>query len=689
MRRVSQSASSLPPLIITLPPLRRQAPPVEHSRFNTSNGSSCTQGDRVAGLSFCTPSCAEGYGPSESFLNCSCGDLTPATFSCDPLPCDTPLATPFIDGQLPCEEGEATIPSNTSCTVRCAEGYTPSVRTLSCSLGVMDASNLTCEEDPCAIPSVTNAAVSGSVCAEPTSPQCEKGYTTLDAECLPSGATCTVQCAPGYTANGSIPIISPVANCSRGILSPFTCDPSPCPAVTNVTDGYCAQGDWVESHTSCSARCLNGSTPNTPYLACAYGVLSIDDFVCVADACLPPRDIPNAAAQACGGANADAQVRYGDTVYLRAHTGHYLRVIERPGSALGSLVLAQGTEKSGAHAFTIEYSNDWNAEVTTEHTASVFFRDTTTGRFLDVAGNAALGWDPGSSLQARSGERLSEGAFTVQTAAGGLLMSDSTVYLQAWTGKNLETDPVTSRLRAQWTDNTGSWQGFTLEKERNTVEHGGECRPACLPYFTPSVPLLQCYRGSLTPSGFDCVPDTCPASHLDVIPYISAGSACAEGGTIEANAACTPQCEAGFVPTQPSLSCYANAFTPPRLFCQPDTISNISALEMGTDYLQFQWTHNTSVRPPALGCNFTRWKVEISSAANEAWSEVASCPGLDEQDTTCNATGLPSGTFHWVRVQQVCEESFVASLAVWDIDYDRLLSDPALLSRFKARAQLR
>ena len=97
------------------------------------------------------------------------------------------------------------------------------------------ADDTKCEEPPCSLPSITNAAadVCGSGVAE-----------------IADSASCTVACGTGYTAS------STTTACAQGDLASFSCDPSPCslPSVTNAL---------APASGLCDARCVAESGVDT------------------------------------------------------------------------------------------------------------------------------------------------------------------------------------------------------------------------------------------------------------------------------------------------------------------------------------------------------------------------------------------------------------------------------------------
>lgn len=104
--------------------------------------------------------------------------------------------------------------------------------------------------------------------------------------------------------------------------------------------------------------------------------------------------------------------------------------------------------------------------------------------------------------------------------------------------------------------------------EGPSIEHGENCTTVCWYGHDPSVESLECYKGVLSPSTFECSPWEC---HAPVGIENAASPPCIEGFTIPTYGVCTPQCAPRYVSTNVlELSCYVGQLTPPVFDCEPE-----------------------------------------------------------------------------------------------------------------------
>ncbi|CAL1138224.1 unnamed protein product [Cladocopium goreaui] len=220
----------------------------------------------------CRTQCKEGYHPSSAKLSCFAGELSPATWSCEEDPCPA-LKNIKNAPELTCRQGDSII-SGTVCTTFCSPGYTPSPKSLSCSLGDFTPATYVCKPDPCPLHLVPNRLGSGC-----------KGVTRPAV--IQSGDTCETQCEEGYSPSVK------GQKCFAGSLTPtfWSCEPDPCepPAgIRNAAPNTCKEGKSVSSGGLCTSQCADGYSPSVSSLACNLGKLAPAAFTCIPDPCQIP-----------------------------------------------------------------------------------------------------------------------------------------------------------------------------------------------------------------------------------------------------------------------------------------------------------------------------------------------------------------------------------------------------------------
>eukprot|EP00930_Biecheleria_cincta_P084475 TRINITY_DN7393_c0_g1_i2.p1 TRINITY_DN7393_c0_g1~~TRINITY_DN7393_c0_g1_i2.p1 ORF type:complete len:1438 (+),score=201.48 TRINITY_DN7393_c0_g1_i2:125-4438(+) len=229
----------------------------------------------------CTSSCQPGYSPSVAELSCTAGKLTPQVFTCNPDPCNAPQVA---NAPTPSCRNGAKPAHGSKCDTICKEGYTPSLPSLDCELGVFKPEIFRCVEQPCATPKVTNAKPSA----------CREG------DQIPAKGFCTVACAPGYE-----PAKARVQCLEGKLVETLRCNPKPCPAPPKTGNAQgCVEGDSILHAKSCTPKCSAGTATSPPNLRleCIAGTLTPPSFICGEDPCPAPANIANVdPAGACAG----------------------------------------------------------------------------------------------------------------------------------------------------------------------------------------------------------------------------------------------------------------------------------------------------------------------------------------------------------------------------------------------------
>jgi len=145
----------------------------------------CAEGNFLRHGASCAPRCANLFSPSLSSLTCSEGVLSPATFTCIGTPCTAPTTVTHAETN-PCEDGglgTSVVAHGASCTPRCTSGYSPNVASMACHLGTLTPSTFTCEGSSCPAPTGISDGLA---------PTCTQGDT------IPHGGNCTPRCREHY-----------------------------------------------------------------------------------------------------------------------------------------------------------------------------------------------------------------------------------------------------------------------------------------------------------------------------------------------------------------------------------------------------------------------------------------------------------------------------------------------------------
>ncbi|CAK0906155.1 unnamed protein product [Prorocentrum cordatum] len=241
----------------------------------------CQEGTNILAGGACTAACQAGYAPTAASLTCSHSELRPPSFECYEKRCLAPTSIENAMGES-CQEG-AEIHSGGTCTAECEEGYTPSVASLECRLGVFTPASFECYEQGCVAPrDIENA----------------EGVTCEEGATIEAAGTCTAACQAGF-----LPDEASLA-CSRGELRPpmFVCREKTCAAPASVENAEgvpCQEGAVIDSGGNCTALCQEGYAPDVKSLACSRGELTPASFECVEQGCMAPGDIEDAADAPC------------------------------------------------------------------------------------------------------------------------------------------------------------------------------------------------------------------------------------------------------------------------------------------------------------------------------------------------------------------------------------------------------
>ena len=168
---------------------------------------------------------------------------------------------PFDNNSRVCAGGVWTAHGAT-CVTQCRAGYTPSVASLFCSDGDFYPPTFSCRAPGCTAPAVRHSL----------STSCQEGAH------LPSGGTCTPNCAVGSEA--SVPALT----CSAGRLTPltFSCSEPRCaaPTVQFAKTPSCREGATIKSGGVCTLLCQSGYVSSVELLSCLVGDFSPSNFTC-------------------------------------------------------------------------------------------------------------------------------------------------------------------------------------------------------------------------------------------------------------------------------------------------------------------------------------------------------------------------------------------------------------------------
>lgn len=247
---------------------------------NIANGGAptCLEGGDIAHGTGCKASCQTGFIPSSAVLNCNFGVLDPPTFFCEPLSCGLEgVKIDFQHPRGPCEEGDL-VQHGSQCHARCQEGYEPSVRTLTCELGVFKPATFTCVEAKCSIPlAIAHAAPM----------PCAEFWTAHRSGGIPHGQNCTAACKSGYVPSDA------TLTCTYGVLTPptFQCVHDGCVVPSDIrhaAERVCKEGTEIQHNETCTPQCREGYVSTVQTLSCHSGKFYPEDFYCLEAPCDMP-----------------------------------------------------------------------------------------------------------------------------------------------------------------------------------------------------------------------------------------------------------------------------------------------------------------------------------------------------------------------------------------------------------------
>ena len=477
---------------------------------NAAADGACLEGDSVSSGTPCSTRCGEGYEPSLPQLLCYAGTLSPPSFSCEPLACAAPTGIEHLSFAGACLEG-ASINSSGRCTPLCTPGFSSTDEMLNCSLGVLSPGNFTCLGDPCPAPAGIPHAAQPSSCAQ--------------GSLVGSGGACVSKCEAGYDA------YPPQLQCSAGVLSPaaFACEPSPCMAPAGiahaVVNGSCVEGAYVNHSEQCTAACEFGYAPSAAILNCSLGQLSPPSYTCVAQPCAAPA--------------VDFALSSGS-----CESGHFV--------ASGSRCVAAC--EPGYNA--TETSLNCEATVLTPPGFAC----------IPLPCEAPAGVASAAPLACAEGDRIESGGTCTARCVSGYTPSAATLGCLATV-----LDPVTFECLPDPcpVPTTVPNANPTLPCGPGALlDSGSTCAPSCQAGYTSTEASLSCFAGNLTPPVFGCEPDPCEAP--SGMQNLAGALACAEGAVIASGDGCTPRCAEGYSPTAPHLSCLAAVLSPASFTCEPD-----------------------------------------------------------------------------------------------------------------------
>lgn len=562
----------------------------------------------------CTPACIAGYYSPAARLDCFDGALTPSSFSCvesckapnnanglavtcaaggvctvtcnegyysatesfscedepdvaDGLTClESPCSLPAIDniGDPPCLEG-AVVDSGSACTPQCASGYYPSESSLSCHLQNFAPPTFQCLPLPCSAPEPSHAV----------SPYCEGGQTVA------SGENCTPTCAIGYGPSNEY------LSCSLGTLDPatYTCEPLPCtvPDVEGaLASGLCAEGSTFEHGDTCTAQCATGYAPSDAQLTCALGVMVTSNFSCIPDSCDAPIGIHRGGTPSCEQGDTVAS---GTSCISRCESG-YTPNVDSLACNLGKLEppffacseskcpapeVNNSLTPSCVEGEEIDHNGVCTAACEARHTPSALSLRCELGAFdpstytcEPFSCPAPTGVDMAPTVTCAQGDTIEHGTGCTPVCDAGYV---PTVDVLDCSLGNLTPESFNCTPAPCQAPSVADAPPDSCE-QGPSVGSGDVCTPQCDPGFTANETELLCNLGSLSPLTFECTGNPCDAPNATAF---SMNETCEEGESIAHGEVCTPQCSDGYIPTVPSLACNLGTLSPPAFVCSPSS----------------------------------------------------------------------------------------------------------------------
>ncbi len=168
-------------------------------------------GTQLSSGSTCSISCTSaGYSLQGAAYSCANGVVSGGPQVCSPNPCSAALSTAPSNGDIGTCGGAMV--SGSSCSITCSNRYSITGPNYQCAAGTITGGPQSCAPLPCSAP-VTAAPSNGMLgsCGVP----------------LASGASCSIDCAAGYSVIGS------AYSCSAGVVTGSQrCEFTPVPALS-------------------------------------------------------------------------------------------------------------------------------------------------------------------------------------------------------------------------------------------------------------------------------------------------------------------------------------------------------------------------------------------------------------------------------------------------------------------------
>jgi len=556
--------------------------------INNSHTPSCMQGSHIIHGSECSNACAEGYTPDVSVLTCSLGVLDPPDFQCIPQPCSAEVGMNPLNGhpEGPCKEGPL-INSGEICTLQCTDGYRPTRNSLFCHLGTFSPAAFYCHEIPCAVPTTRHQAAS----------PCKENWNTYTSSSIPSNATCTPQCEPGY--HSTVENMS----CHKGELEPSTyvCEEAPCDSPT-ISDASkpCKEGSQMEHDTACTTQCDAGFSPSVAALLCNRSNFIPPSFSCDPDPCVMP-SARNAPPMPCQGLSSPT-ILSGSVCTPVCDDGYNASVLSlscskgvltpknftcngkgcgAPGSIPNTEAVSckEGLQIPSGHGCTLNCAKGYTPSHTSpffcsygalhmpENIACVEASCQLPSDIQHVVAGACPGFTDWTLQSGRSCAPACQGDHIASEPT--LSCTRGVLYPPTFQCRTGKTCNITTAIASNLPDSSISvcWEGDRVHHNRNCTTSCGSGSG-----FTPSVQSLKCDDGTLVPGSFDCVANAklgtsarCMAptnvEHAKVQP-------CEEGVVFGEGEVCTPRCHAHHRASESSLTCIAGSWFPTTFECE-------------------------------------------------------------------------------------------------------------------------
>eukprot|EP00439_Symbiodinium_sp_Y106_P015182 s1366_g2.t1 len=534
--------------------------------------------DKILPFTSCTTQCGPGYTPSVTSMSCRNAVFSPATVVCNPDPCPAPTGVEFAHRKGPCQEGPL-ITSGSACTTQCLAGYTPSVASLSCTAATFTPATFTCVPNPCAIPEIEQAAGNGC-----------RGIRM--GQKVDSGKACVAVCKPGWSPNIK------KLDCYAEKLTPssFACEPDPCPIpfAKNQEGSGClgvpgrVDGTVIESGETCRTECKEGYHASVERMSCMTGSLTPPSWSCIEDRCPAEGGVANAGARICEEGNSIESGKLCTTKCNSGYTPNHASLQCRLGKltphtflcnpnpcAVPAVANRLGSGCSGLpHPAMVDHGTTCMTQCEDGYTPTVAELRCAAGTLAPTTFSCSENpCDAPDGIQNGANQLCREGR-TLQS--GSLCTTQcadgytpSVASLSCSLGKLSPRTFSCNPLPCN-TPRVDNRQGNGCKGKRgNTIDSGATCTPQCRAGFTPSESELRCSATVLTPATFACNPNPC------AIPTVNKalGNGCngVSGGMIDSGSKCQAACMPGYTPSVAELSCFASVFTPASFTCRPDS----------------------------------------------------------------------------------------------------------------------